>query len=211
MKWWRKLSLGGSAQQKSPALSCLSLGLLWLGANVASEWLEEFSLWLEPVFAVAQWLVMRRYIRHIGWWLPVSFWGWFIAFILIQLLFGVGNWIFAMVPGGELEVGGVPVNMQVFWVSVLVKLLEWAVIGVGQWLVLRRHFQPASWWVLASAAGGAVKGGVELIIGTVVGGVTGALVGSLGYGAVTGVALVWLLKPRIHHRQLRRRRLSLTL
>ena len=209
MKWWRKFSLGGSAQQKSPALSYLSLGLLWLGANVASEWLEEFSLWLEPVFAVAQWLVLRRYIRHIGWWLPVSVWGWLIVIFIFRV--GVGDWIFAMVPGGELEVGGVPVNMQVFWASVLVRLPEWAVIGVGQWLVLRRHFQPASWWVLASAAGGAVKGGVELVIGTVAGGLPGAIAGSLGYGAVTGVALVWLLKPRIQERQLRRRRLSLTL
>ncbi len=110
MRLSKSLNLTNSdrAQQKSAALSYLVLASLWMLANVASEGLEEFSFWLETGFAVAQWLVLRRYIRQIGWWVLVSVWGWTVAFILIHL-FGVGNWISGMVPGGELGIGGLPV------------------------------------------------------------------------------------------------------
>lgn len=202
MKRRRKFSLGSRAQKKSPSLSYLVLVSLWLGANVASEGLEEFSFFLEPAFAVTQWLVLWLGLRNLGWWVIASTNGWLTAFILIHL-FGVGDWIAAIVPRGELDFGGVPLSIQAFWASVLVRLLEWAVIGVFQWLVLRRHIEQASKWILASALGGAVKGGVELVGSTLVGDVPGALVGSLGYGAVTGVALVWLLSNRPKRRKSR--------
>ena len=52
-----------------------------------------------------------------------------------------------------------------------------AVVGAMQWGILRRHVPQAGWWVLASAAGSAVGGLVSW--------------------AVTGIALVWLLRqPR---------------
>ncbi len=69
--------------------------------------------------------------------------------------------------------------------------------------MLRRHIEQASKWIVASALGGAVKGGVELVIGTAAGGLPGAMAGSLGYGMVTGVALVWLLKHRPEQRKSR--------
>jgi hypothetical protein len=193
------LSLTASAERDiltSTTLSCLTLWLLWVLANVASELIEEFSFWLETGFAVAQWLVLRRYIRNLGWWILASAWGWIITFILIRFV-GVGSWIFAIVPGRELEVGVVPINMQMFWTGVLVRLLEWAVIGVLQWLVLRCHIQHSSWWIIASALGGAVKGTVELVISSVAGDLLATIMCPFGYGAVTGVALVLLLQERI--------------
>ncbi len=63
------------------------------------------------------------------------------------------------------------------------------VVGVLQWLVLRRQVARAGWWVLAST------------VGWVVGGPVGAFVGwpALGavYGAITGSALVGLLRQPV--------------
>ncbi len=188
---------------KQTILSCLALALLWILANIVSEMLEELSFFLEPVFAVTQWLVLRRYIRNFGLWVLMSTWGWMISLILIQL-FGVGNWIAAVFPEGEMEIGGVPIRVQIFWASVLVRLLEWTVIGLFQWLQLRRFIEYAIWWIPASALGGAVKGGLELSMRTVMEGLPPALIGTCGYGVVTSIVLVLLLKNHIQQRLQRR-------
>ena len=188
-------------------LSCLTLWLLWVLANVATELIEEFSFWLETGFALAQWLVLRRYIRNLGWWILASVGGWIITFILIHFV-GVGNWILGMVPAGELEIGGVPVPLQVFWAKTLLRLLEWSVIGVLQWAVLRCHIQHSSWWLLASPVGGAIKGAVELATRLVAGDLLGAIMGALAYGVVTGSVLVLLLHNPIKHRLEHRRNLG---
>ncbi|NEO24515.1 hypothetical protein [Moorena sp. SIO4A5] len=189
--------------RKQAILSYLALVSLWILANVVSEGIEEFSFFFETVFALTQWLVLRRYIRNLGWWILTSIWGWTIYSILIQL-FGVRNWIATMLPEADMEIGGVPIGVQVFWASVLLRLLEWTIIGIFQWLQLRRFMEHASWWIPASALGGAVKGGLEFSIRTVIDGVPGALVGACGYGAVTSIVLVLLLKNRIHKRLKRR-------
>jgi len=179
-------------------LSCLTLWLLWVLANVATELIEEFSLLLETGFAVAQWLVLRRYIWNLGWWVLASVVGWNIAFILIHFV-GVGNWIVGMVPAGELEIGGVPVPLQVFLTKTLLRLLEWSLIGVLQWLVLRCHIQHSSWWLLASPVGGAIKGAAEFTFRLVLGDMLGTIMGALAYGVVTGSVLVLLLHNPIRH------------
>jgi len=188
-------------------LSCLTLWLLWVLANVATELIEEFSFWLETGFALAQWLVLRRYIRNLGWWILASVGGWAITFILIYFV-GVGNWILEMVPAGELEIGGVPVPLQVFLTKTLLRLLEWSVIGVLQWVVLRLHIQHSSWWLLASPVGGAIKGAVELTFRLVSGDMLGTIMGALVYGVVTGSVLVLLLHNPIRHRLEHRRNMG---
>jgi hypothetical protein len=191
----------------STMLSCITVWLFWILANVASELIEEFSFWLETGFALAQWLVLRRYIRNLGWWILASAWGWTIAFILIHFV-GVGNWIVGMVPAGELEIGGVPVPLQVFLTKTLLRLLEWSVIGVLQWVVLRLHIQHSSWWLLASPVGGAIKGAVELTFRLVSGDMLGTIMGALVYGVVTGSVLVLLLHNPIRHRLEHRRNMG---
>jgi hypothetical protein len=119
---------------------------------------------------------------------------------MITYVFKGGTKISAMAPKVELTVGGAPVNMQVFWSYVLVSFLASAVIGVFQWLVMRRHIQHSGWWVLASSMGGVVRGAAIAVIKSVAGIVLGNVAGWFGYGAVTGIALVWLLQDRIKHR-----------
>jgi hypothetical protein len=44
-----------------------------------------------PLIGVAQWLVMRRYIRAAGWWVVASTLGWWIGINLRFLLVGILN------------------------------------------------------------------------------------------------------------------------
>ncbi|QSJ19248.1 hypothetical protein JYQ62_11275 [Nostoc sp. UHCC 0702] len=200
------LGLRSCIEWKSTLLSYLALVSLWILANVASELLEDFSFFLETAFGVTQWLVLRRYIRHLGWWILLSAYGWVIAFVLINVV-GARSWIFSLIPpGGELAIGDELINTQILWTRVLVRLLEWVVIAILQWLLLRRYIPHASWWIFASALGGAVKGGVEPVVRLLTAiDELGTIAGAVAYGLVTGVVLVLLLKHQIQHRQHRER------
>ncbi|NET08635.1 MAG: hypothetical protein F6K16_28845 [Symploca sp. SIO2B6] len=99
-----------------------------------------------------------------------------------------------MLPTTELKVVGETITLQVLGTSILLRLVEWTVIGSIQWLLLRCYLKRASWWILASAIGGAIKGGSELITRLVVSNALGgAMIGAFAYGVVTSVVLAWLL------------------
>ncbi|MCC5636921.1 hypothetical protein LC593_13835 [Nostoc sp. CHAB 5844] len=195
---------------KKYLLSNLSLAGLWIVANIYSEFLEEFSFWLETGFAIAQWLVLQRYLRSIGGWIFLSAGGWIVAFYLIHIV-DIGQWIVIMFPEGELAIGAETVEIQILWTRSAVRFLEWLIIGFCQWLVLRRHINYASWWILASALGGAVKSPLEFMVRLAamgsfspnVASYFGAIFGALGYGVVTSIALIWLLKDFIQYRSVR--------
>ena len=83
------------------------------------------------------------------------------------------------------------------------------VLGFGQWLVLRRYIQKAGWWALANAVAWPVGVpvyviGVLLLLDYQLRGrstdvpwiVSGVLMGVV-VGAITGIALVWLLRTHL--------------
>ena len=132
---------------------------------------------------VLQWLVLRRRVSGAGWWVLAS----------------------AAAGYGTLQAGPMPfsTSLQSFglllsWTRVVA--LSGAVTGTLQWLVLRGQVSRAGWWVLASTVGWglgvtvarAFPWGVDTsdAIGALV--VTGAVL-----GAVTGEALVWLLRQPV--------------
>jgi hypothetical protein len=138
---------------------------------------------------IAQWLVLRRRASQ------------------------PGLWVWASVAGGTvggvlaLAVGEVVGEASGFEVAVVVGgAALGASLGIAQWLVLRRHLPQAGWWILASSVGlglgfamGRVLGGlvaqaVGEALAEVFGTVTLATLLLVGYGAITGGALVWLLR-----------------
>lgn len=145
------------------------------------------------VVGVAQWLVLRRYLPYAGWWILVSAFGWILGTVTSIMTREITAPIiefFELIS----EVQGV------FWLNVVNGTVYGAVLGVTQWLVLRRHTQRAGWWVFASAIGGAVNGGVGAVCAAAIPFGGAALpygAGWAGAGAVTGIVLVWLL----HHIQ----------
>ncbi len=138
---------------------------------------------------IAQWLVLRQHLSRAGWWVLASTVGWVVGLV-------VGGSV-------NLVVGGA---VNLFVVVGLVGIGFG--IGIAQWLVLRPHLSRAGWWVLASTVGLAVGGAVGVAVGgavgIAVGGsislasilslVVGFPVSGAVYGAITGGAMVWLLR-----------------
>ena len=193
----------GASSGQPLGRSAMTIGwgwwLFWVMANLAGwavlgwvtagfttgGWAETLSLsplvlflsWVVP--GVLQWLVLRRKVSRAGWWVLATTVGYFVGWNGAIVLVGVVGWL------GSNYVSGI-VGETVGWI------LLWgsygAIIGVPQWLVLRRQVARAGWWVLVSTV--AWVGG-SLAIGIA----SWALFGTV-YGVITGIALAWLLRNR---------------
>lgn len=169
-----------------------NLGLRWVLAVVIGwaigffvcEWIEEFlstafidGLVIGTAVGIAQGLVLRKRIAPVVPWAVVSIVG-----------FGIGKFVSDLV--GQAAPG--PLGM----------ILGGAVIGlsagVAQWLLLRRRFPQAGWWIAANLLGWAVGGsligsadGSDLSVAMIyaVGAAGAALV-----GIITGIALIGLVR-----------------
>ena len=155
----------------------------WLIYNVLGDWLDFLFLGIVPGIGVGvlQWLVLRRRVSVAGWWVLAS------AAAGYGILAGFIGYSESLSFGTLLRFTGVVA-------------LGGAVTGILQWLVLRSQVSRAGWWVLASSVGWAL--GV-LVASTIPSGnnetgplwalaVTGAVL-----GAVSGGALVWLLRQPV--------------
>ncbi len=113
--------------------------------------------------AALQWVVLRGQVRRAARWIAAS----------VVAAAAVGVVVFA--------VGAV--DADVGWVLGAGSFGTF--VGVLQWLMLRRQFTGAGWWILASTAG--------WVVALPVGGFFGwAALGTV-YGVVTGSHLLWLL------------------
>jgi hypothetical protein len=102
-------------------------------------------------------------IRKAGWtlwfgWLLVSAGGWALGWLVAPSVGGFVSWPIAEAVDAALAeiVGGT---------------VAWGILGlflgVGQWLLLRRHIRKAGWWVLATVVGCAVAGSVKWVQGPI--------------------------------------------
>jgi hypothetical protein len=157
------------------------------------------------VVGTAQWLVLRRPLKQMRW----------RVWVLATALGACVAWTLGMLPSTLLfsdpDTGAAaPSEMSDLLIYALAALMGLAlgpILGVPQWLVLRRHLPKAGWWVLANALAWMV-GMVVVFMGTSfipAEGITlpvalllllfvvaaGAVV-----GAVHGLALIWLLSLR---------------
>lgn len=205
------------------ALGLGGTALIWaLSMLYAGEWTGLFAIFILAAFSVlagtliegtvvgtAQWLILRNPLPRMRWrtWVLATGAGAFLA------------WTLGVVPSTLLSPGsggGVspaePGEATVLGLAFLMGLALGPVLGVAQWLVLRRFVRRAALWVPANALAWAcgmvvIFAGIDLALG---GGfrpsvvpilaLTLACAGAL-VGAVHGLALVWLLRPA---RRLRR-------
>jgi hypothetical protein len=140
---------------------------------------------LGSVVSLLQWLVLRRRVSRAVWWVLASTAGFAVA--------GGGGCGAAVVAFGYSEVLKGLGSLAVLGWTVVVAL-GGAVTGILQWLVLRRHVSRAGWWVLASTVGCGL--GMAVMGAFAVGGFVLAVGGAV-LGAVTGGALVWLLRQPV--------------
>lgn len=137
------------------------------------------------VMGLAQWLVLRNRIFRARWWVVVS--------IVVWLLIGASSL-------GAL--GWIAPRTEQILVRVLHGFINGvvvgAVVGLGQWFVLRKQIYREEWWMVANifawavglplgwAVGGFIYGMTDLFISEVV----GLVVTWFFVAAVTGIALV---------------------
>ena len=152
----------------------------------------------------AQWLVLRRHLAGAGWWVPASVVG-YAALALLAAL-GVPD-LPSLGPPGIGRESGAADALGFITDGALLGATLGTLVGVAQWPVLR-HLPRAGWWVAASAAGWAVQQAADAAVlvlgdmGLMARPDTGVLLGEIllaalylgGVGAVTGAALMWLLR-----------------
>lgn len=134
-------------------------------------------------------LGLRRQVARAGWWAVASTAAWPVDMILVAFV-GTAVALGARLLGGaDGPLAGID-SADVG--SVTGTILYGAVLGVLQWLVLRRWVARAGWWVLASGVGWVAAGLLSGIDAE--GGIVGRTLIGVVYGAITGVVLLWLLR-----------------
>jgi hypothetical protein len=137
--------------------------------------------------------------------------GWLQARALRGLLPAVAPWFWSAVIGLTLPFLVVDIATAAgwslpYWLYVTITA-GGLLVGCAQWLILRRHFKDAPWWIAASSAGWGLAGGAAAIADALmksrqirgIGGLLAYLaliaVGGLVLGVVTGLCLA-RLRPR---------------
>ncbi len=133
-------------------------------SGIASQ--SAFGAVLGASIGMLQWVVLRRLISRAGFWVLATAAGMGLGFALIS----------AVTLQASAALGGGPLYGLVN--GVLVGTL----VGAMQWLVIRSQISRAGWWVFASALGAGVGFALDQVAGQLVG------------IALSGTALVWLLR-----------------
>jgi hypothetical protein len=134
-------------------------------------------------FGIAQWIVLRRYIRRAGWWVLATTLGYIVVFLL-GALFSPQDGTIELEPGQQVLLGIVLGAA----VAVPGAVLQWL-------LVLRNHTPKGGVWILASvlswAFGFAISFALELTLGELT-----FIFGPVVAVALSGLAMIWLLRQR---------------
>jgi hypothetical protein len=119
---------------------------------------------------IAQWLILRRRIPQAAWWIPATTAGGALGLAVGMDLSTRGVFVCGPFSGGV-------------WVG--------ALTGILQWLALAGRVSRSGWWVLASILAWGVGWNVGFVIAPET--AAGAGLTFVVTGAVTGLALIWLL------------------
>ncbi len=173
--WWLAATIVGTG-------AGMAIAFLGLGALLSRLSQAAYGAVIGAVFGAAvgisQWLVLRRYLDRVGGWVVLTLVGW-VIFWELNILNLLG------------EAPGVAF-VQDFWHLAVFGGL----VGVLQWLLLRRRVQKAAWWLLASMFGAALGAEVADGVNAALHSDTSIdfLIGSIVWAYITGVCMMWLLQ-----------------
>ena len=123
-----------------------------------------------------QYLLLRRYLPRMGWWIVATTLGWSLIFIGDRLLYRT---LYTTLGADSI------------WFAALMVVLVSGSIGLPQWLVLRQCVHHAAWWIPANVLGWGIA--------ALVAGANYLLALSIIPAIATSVVL-WLLLDRLPHK-----------
>jgi hypothetical protein len=152
-------------------------GMIQVGeyTRITEDYLSSYILLLVLglLAGFLQYLLLRRHLPRMGWW---------IAATTLGLLLGL--------VGGRLLFSTLYSTFDSMWSGILLTGVTGGSMGLVQWLVLRRRVRHAAWWILANVLGWGIVGwGAETLSNQMVVQAVGIL---LVPGIATSMAL-WLL------------------
>lgn len=133
---------------------------------------------------VAQWLVLRRHAEQVGWWIVAT-----IAGFMVGL--GIGM---PLADTGFMPTGAA---LRVAYNTGMTGAIVGVVLGLFQWVVLRRFIPSAALWIVASALGWMVGMGLGAAISTWSTTIGSLLVSGLSCGVVTGIVMQYLMRQKV--------------
>lgn len=220
LRWdtWRAWILANLAAEALGLGATLLIGVLLLGEM-------ESRIGIVPVVLLAvtlgalceggivgslQWLVLRRPAPSIHWraWVMATALGAGAAWAIGMALNAAISFATAQSAPDSMGQGFDMAGPVVLLLAALMGIALGAILGAGQWTVLRKHVPRAGWWILANAAAWAI--GMALVFagtsfipdsGAVTPGIIVALIffvalAGIAVGAIHGLALIALLRER---------------
>ncbi len=154
-------------------------------SHITEDFLLPYILWpaLGLVTGFLQYLLLRRHLPRIGWWIAATTLGWSLGLI--------GGRVLYRTLYGTLDVSAI-------WFEILMTALAGGAMGLAQWLVLHQRVRHAAWWILANILGWGVVGwGAATLSNQMVIPAVGIV---LVPGIATSIAL-WLLLDRLPQRE----------
>jgi hypothetical protein len=127
-----------------------------------------------------QWLVLRKLNHQVHWWVLANALIWSLSMELINVV----SWQCTLARSGN-------INCDVLAWTVG-GLVSGTLIGIVQWLSLRRWTNRSGWWIFACAVGWGLGCGVGMVTNALL---FGSVAGTIA-GAVTGGTL-WQLQRRL--------------
>lgn len=180
--WWTGVTIIGGVAGTTVA-DKLSLGML-SGQNDAGIL---FSMLGSGVFALfvsaAQWILLRRLFSNSAWWLAGGTFG--RAFGML-----IGSITIVLISHQFNLQGGV-------WTSSIYLAVRGAVLGISQWLILKKWRVKSGWWVLGNAIAwmlGSTLLDLFIAPSAIKSPIIRDLIEVTIAGAVTGAAMVWILR-----------------